>query len=206
MRKKIPTNPSGLPEGFLYRQECLSIKEEQALLKIFEEVNFKAFNFQGYVAKRRVIEYGLAYVFRARRTNATEAIPDYLQGLKSRAAELADVNPDRIAEAIVIEYSPGSPIGWHRDAPQFEIIIGISLGSSCRMRFKPYKGEGKIVSMVLEPRSAYVMRGPARSEFQHSIPAVEVLRYSITFRTLRNTAISFARSGADRTILESSTS
>ena len=206
MRKKILTNPSGLPEGFLYRQEFLSIKEEQALLKIFEEVKFKALNFQGYVAKRRVIEYGLAYDFRARRTNATEAIPDYLQGLKSRAAELADVNPDRIAEAIVIEYSPGSPIGWHRDAPQFEIIIGISLGSSCRMRFKPYKGEGKIVSMVLEPRSAYVMRGPARSEFQHSIPAVEALRYSITFRTLRNTPISSARSGADRTILESSTS
>ena len=87
---------------------------------------------------------------------------------------------------MVTEYSPGAPIGWHRDAPQFGTIIGISLASASRMRFKPYKAEGKPVSLTLEPRSIYLMRGPARWKFQHSIPAVKELRYSITFRTLRS--------------------
>ena len=93
-----------------------------------------------------------------------------------------------MVEAIVTEYSAGAPIGWHRDAPQFGDVIGISVGGSCRMRFKPYKKEGRIVSQILEPRSLYVIRGVARWQYQHSIPAVESLRYSITFRTLREKA------------------
>lgn len=87
--------------------------------------------------------------------------------------------------AVITEYPPGAPIGWHRDVPQFEIIIGISLASSSRMRFKPYRAEGKIARVILEPRSIYLMRGTARWKFQHSIPPVEKLRYSITFRSLR---------------------
>ena len=105
--------------------------------------------------------------------------------LRDRSAALAEVAPTEIVEAVVTEYPPGAPIGWHRDVPQFETIVGISLGSSCRMRLKPYKAEGKIVSVILEARSAYVISGPARWQYQHSIPAVENLRYSITFRTLR---------------------
>ncbi len=101
-------------------------------------------------------------------------------------------NARRISRAshppVITEYSPGSPIGWHRDVPQFEIIIGISLKSSCRFRFKPYRGEGKIVAMSLEPRSAYILREAARWQYQHSIPAVKALRYSITFRTWRSKA------------------
>jgi alkylated DNA repair dioxygenase AlkB len=91
---------------------------------------------------------------------------------------------DEMVQALVSEYSVGTPIGWHRDAPQFGTIVGISLGSACRMRLKPYKVAGKIISVKLEPRSIYVMRGAARSSFVHSIPAVTELRYSITFRTL----------------------
>jgi alkylated DNA repair dioxygenase AlkB len=105
--------------------------------------------------------------------------------IQKPAAKLAGIHPGEIIESVITEYSPGSPIGWHRDVPQFEIIIGISLKSSCRFRFKPYRKEGKIVSVTLEPRSAYILRGPARWNFQHSIPAVKSLRYSITFRTWR---------------------
>ena len=83
------------------------------------------------------------------------------------------------------EYPPGAPIGWHRDAPQFEIVIGVSLAGACRMRLKPWKGEGKIIYLVLEPRSIYVIQGKARWHYQHSIPPVEETRYSITFRTMR---------------------
>jgi alkylated DNA repair dioxygenase AlkB len=93
---------------------------------------------------------------------------------------------------MVTEYSVGTPIGWHRDSPQFGTIIGISLRSSSRLRLKPYQrlplkpnqGEDKIVSVLLEPRSIYIMRGEARWNFQHSIPAVKELRYSITLRSL----------------------
>jgi alkylated DNA repair dioxygenase AlkB len=104
--------------------------------------------------------------------------------IRDRAAAIAGIPATEIVQALVTEYSVGTPIGWHRDSPLFETIIGISLCSACRLRLKPYQGEGKIISMMLEPRSIYVMRGPVRWHFQHSIPAVKDLRYSITLRTL----------------------
>ena len=105
------------------------------------------------------------------------------------AAAFARALPEQLVEAVVTEYPSGAPIGWHRDVPQFEIVIGISLASSCRMRFKPYKETGRIVSITLEPGSIYVMSEAARWKFQHSIPPVKELRYSITFRTLRQKKI-----------------
>jgi alkylated DNA repair dioxygenase AlkB len=113
-----------------------------------------------------------------------KVIPDFLSPIRDRAAVIAGMPADEIVQGLVTEYSVGTPIGWHRDSPQFETIIGISLRSSCRLRLKPYQGEGKIISVMLEPRSIYVMRGPVRWYFQHSIPAVKDLRYSITLRTL----------------------
>jgi alkylated DNA repair dioxygenase AlkB len=89
-----------------------------------------------------------------------------------------------IVEAVVTEYPPGAPIGWHRDVPQFDAIIGISVAGSCRMRLKPYKDKCRITAVTLEPRSVYAMRGIARWHYQHSIPPVKELRYSVTFRTL----------------------
>jgi alkylated DNA repair dioxygenase AlkB len=107
-----------------------------------------------------------------------------LHSIRERAAAFAGVKAEEIVQAMITEYSTGTPIGWHRDRPQFGTIVGISLVSACRMRLKPYKGDGKIVSLILEPRSIYAMQGTARWNFVHSIPAVEKLRYSITFRTL----------------------
>lgn len=115
---------------------------------------------------------------------ADKTIPEFLTAIRERAAAIAGMRADEIVQAMVTEYSAGTPIGWHRDSPQFETIIGISLASACRLRLKPYQGEGKIISVMVDPRSIYVMRGAARWEFQHSIPAVKELRYSITFRTL----------------------
>lgn len=174
-----------LPEGFVYQPEFLSHNEESGLLDNIRELPFEAFDFHGYKARRRIVEYGLEYDFGTYKAAATRPFTDFLLPVRNRAAEFAGLSPEGLVEAIVTEYSPGTPIGWHRDAPQFGIVIGISLASSCRMRLKPYKAEGKIISLILEPRSIYVMSGPARWRFQHSIPAVEELRYSITFRTLR---------------------
>lgn len=186
MAQRTLTNPAELPEGFLYQPNFLTETEESDLLRRIQKLEFGVYDFRGYIAKRRVLAFGGGYDFSTRRmTVASEAIPDFLISIRDRAAAVAGMTADEIGHAMITEYSIGAPIGWHRDAPQFEAIIGISLRSSCRMRFKPHQDEGKIVSILLEPRSIYVMRGVARSRFQHSIPAVKDLRYSITFRTLR---------------------
>jgi alkylated DNA repair dioxygenase AlkB len=175
-----------LPEGLLYQHDFLSQDEESNLVRIFRELPFQVFDFHGYTAKRRVLEFGLEYDFTTRRATPTQSFPEFLCAVRQRAAQFASVSAADLVEGMVTEYSPGAPIGWHRDAPQFGTIIGISLASTSRMRFKPYKAEGKPVALTLEPRSIYVIRGPARWKFQHSIPAVKALRYSITFRTLRS--------------------
>jgi alkylated DNA repair dioxygenase AlkB len=185
MSAKKFANPTALPEGFLYQPDLLSESEEADLLRTVETLQFGAYDFRGYIAKRRVVAYGEGYDSGTRRMAVTDkVIPDFLNPIRERAAAIAGVPADEIVQALVTEYSVGTPIGWHRDSPQFETIIGISLRSLCRLRLKPYQGEGKIISVMLEPRSIYVMRGPVRWYFQHSIPAVKDLRYSITLRTL----------------------
>ena len=175
-----------LPEGLLYQPDFLSEAEEANLMNIFRELPFQAFDFHGYTARRRVLEFGLEYDFTTRRATPTQSFPEFLSPVRERAAQFAGISAAALVEGMVTEYSPGAPIGWHRDAPQFGTIIGISLASTSRMRFKPYKAEGKPVALTLERRSIYLMRGPARWKFQHSIPPVKELRYSITFRTLRS--------------------
>jgi alkylated DNA repair dioxygenase AlkB len=178
-----------LPEGFLYRDEFLTEVEESELLRIFRGLDFAAYDYHGYLAKRRVVRYGVNYDINTREpSETTQAVPDFLLSVRERAAQFAEVSADDLVQAMVSEYSVGTPIGWHRDAPQFGTIVGISLGSACRMRLKPYQptGKNKVLSLRLERRSIYVMRGAARSQWQHSIPAVDEMRYSITFRTLRS--------------------
>jgi alkylated DNA repair dioxygenase AlkB len=188
MAAKRISDPACLPEGFSYRTEFLSLEEESNLLQEIGGLEFQVFDFHGYIAKRRIVEYGFEYDFSSRQAQTARPLPEFLAPFRERAAEWAGIHREEIIESVITEYIPGSPIGWHRDVPQFEMIIGISLKSSCRFRFKPYREKGKIVSVVLEPRSAYILRGPARWEFQHSIPAVTSLRYSITFRTWRQKA------------------
>lgn len=189
MARRVHISDADLPEGFVYRPGFLCAEEEQQLLAEFAMLDFRAFEFQGYTAKRRIIEYGYEYDFSRRKASAAPPIPEFLFPFRDRAAVFAAVAPHEIVECVITEYPPGAPIGWHRDVPQFESIIGISLGSACRMRLKPYRAEGKLLSVILEPRSVYLMQGAARWKFQHSIPAVEQLRYSMTFRTLRNAAV-----------------
>jgi alkylated DNA repair dioxygenase AlkB len=182
--------PEEWPDGFLYRDEFLTQSEESDLLRIFKTLDFAAYDYHGYLAKRRVVRFGVNYDINTREaTAASQPIPDFLLSVRERAAEFAAVPTDALVQAMVSEYSVGTPIGWHRDAPQFGTIIGVSLGSATRLRLKPYVGKGRVLSVRLEPRSIYVMKAAARSDWQHSIPAVEEMRYSITFRTLRAKAL-----------------
>ena len=188
----FPVGPE-LPQGFIYQSDFLSEQEEADLLEAIRGLCFREFDFHGYTAKRRVVEYGLEYDFSTNRTTTTQPFPDFLMPIRERAAKFANIKPESLVEGIVLEYPPGAPIGWHRDAPQFGTVIGVSLLSAARMRLKPYLATKqksgtrvKPVSIVLEPRSIYVISGQARWRFQHSIPAVTELRYSMTFRTVRS--------------------
>jgi DNA oxidative demethylase len=175
-----------LPDGFTHVDEFLSRDEERQLLDRIGELEFHEMKMRGVVAKRRVIHYGVNYSFETFKATPGPPIPDFLMPLRERASGLAGVEPTALAEALITEYSPGAAIGWHKDASPFDTVIGISLLSECRFRFRRGKVRAwETAELLLEPRSAYVLTGPARSQWEHGIPAVKETRYSITFRTLR---------------------
>ncbi len=181
-----------IPEGFLHRDDFVSLEDESALLAEIQRIEFSNFEMRGVVARRRVAFFGLSY---DKGDAPSRPLPEFLFPLRARLAAWAGVDPDAFAMSLINEYRPGAPIGWHRDAPQYAIVAGLSLLSPCRMRFRPYVTPGVASTqqvrrmttheITLLPRSAYVMTGQSRSHYEHSIPAVEKLRYSITFRTLR---------------------
>jgi alkylated DNA repair dioxygenase AlkB len=176
---------SSPPEGFKYQPDLVSPIEEQTLVSEIEELPFKEFEFHGYVGKRRTVSFGWHYDFSDGALRAAEEIPSFLIPLRIVAAAFAGLPAEQLQHALVTEYGPGAAIGWHRDKAVFDDVIGISLISSCRFRFRRKLGTGwERASLTVEPRSAYLLRGPSRTEWEHSIPAVEVLRYSITFRSL----------------------
>ena len=178
------------PDGFAYAADFITAAEEATLLAGIGTVSFSPFEMRGVVAKRKVAFFGHSYGRAIERE-----IPQFLEPLRARLAVWAGIQPDAFAMALINEYQPGSPIGWHRDAPQYEIVAGVSLMSSCRMKLRPYVSPADVghkaarrraaYDIVLEPRSAYLLTGSARSDFEHHIPPVSSLRYSVTFRTLR---------------------
>jgi alkylated DNA repair dioxygenase AlkB len=175
-----------LPEGFRYQPDVISAEQEQALLERFRELPFREFEFHGYVGKRRVVSYGWKYDFSERSLKKAEDLPSWLLPVRETAARFAGLAPEQLQQALVTEYDVGAAIGWHKDKAVFGDVIGISLVSSSRFRFRRKMGKTwERASLIAEPRSAYLLRGPSRTEWEHSIPAVDALRYSITFRTFR---------------------
>jgi alkylated DNA repair dioxygenase AlkB len=178
------TLPS-LPEGMMYQEEFITAADEEKLLSGARGLALQAFEFRGFTGRRRVISFGWRYDFTDHRLHKAEPLPDFLLDLRERAGRLARLPPCDLSHALVTEYAPGSAIGWHRDRPQFGQVIGVSLGAPCSFRMRKRSGTkwGRR-TLELAPRSAYVLRGPARLEWEHSIPPVESWRYSVTFRTL----------------------
>jgi alkylated DNA repair dioxygenase AlkB len=178
--------PSGLPEGFYCQEEVLSPDEERILVEKFASLPFREFEFRGFLGKRRIVSYGWRYDFNVRELREAEEIPTFLLDLRQKAAKFAGLEEGYLKHVLVTEYSPGSAIGWHRDRDEFNDIIGISLLTPCVFRFRRKAGQRwQRASTELQPRSAYVLRGVAREVWQHSIPPVDTLRYSVTFRSLR---------------------
>jgi hypothetical protein len=179
-----------VPSGFDYRDEFITGSDERALLDAMADVAFSEFAMRGVVARRRVAFFGQSYD-RA----AVGPLPEFLLPLRTNIAQWAGIDPKAFAMALINEYRPGTPIGWHRDAPQYGIVAGVSLLSACRMRFRPYRSPASAApparrrsathEIGLTRRSAYLMTQHSRHAYEHHIPPVAELRYSITFRTLR---------------------
>jgi alkylated DNA repair dioxygenase AlkB len=175
---------STLPEGFVYRPELVAPEQEVELIEHFRELDFREFEFQDYLGKRRVVSFGLHYDFAKRRVREAAELPAFLLPLRDRAAAFAGLAAAAFEHALVTEYTPGAAIGWHRDRPVFEDIVGISLGAPCRFRFRRKQGASwQRAAIELMPRSAYLLRGPVRRDWEHSIPPLDQLRYSVTFRS-----------------------
>lgn len=178
----------GLPPGFTYAQNVISPEEQRALVANLKPLPFKEFEFvAGYKGKRRVVSFGWRYRFNEHRLERADDIPDFLQPLRKRAAELAGLDAQALQQVLVTEYAPGAGIGWHKDRPIFGEVVGLSLLSPCKFRLRRKTGAGwQRASIIVEPRSAYVLNGEVRDEWEHSIPAMESLRYSVTFRKFRD--------------------
>jgi len=178
--------PPTAPAGLVYAPGFITSEEESALARHIAALPFKPFEFHGYTGNRRTISFGLHYGFDGSGLTEAEPIPDWLHPVRARAAALAGLEPEAFVHALMIEYAPGAGIGWHRDRPVFGEVAGISLLARAPLRFRRKAGaKWERFTLTAEPRSAYLLRGEARHEWEHSIPQLETLRYSVTLRTLR---------------------
>jgi len=188
MDSLFPDEPQ-FPEGFSYFPHFITPGEEEALCKVIAGLQLGTFLFHGYEAKRRVASYGYDYHFTSRSITKGQPVPPGFHFLIEKVAAHLRLAPEVFQEVLATEYPVGSVINWHRDAPPFGLIAGISLASDCVFRLRPYdkskQSRSATVSFPVQRRSLYVMQGPARDEWEHSIRPVKQTRYSVTLRTLR---------------------
>ena len=194
MQPELFAPTPALPEGFVYRSEFISPAEEEELVAAIQQLAFEEIRMHGVIAKRRTVQFGQRYGFETFKLTEAPPIPEFLLPLRNRAAEFVGCGAEQFKEALVTEYRPGAQIGWHRDAPAFDIVAGVSLLGDCTMQFRPWpivktaapaQKRAKPLAQLLAARSVYLLRGSVRTQWQHHIPPTKTLRYSITFRTLR---------------------
>jgi alkylated DNA repair dioxygenase AlkB len=183
----FPIAGDALVSGYVYVPEFLSAAEEAALIDKIQALPLQEAEYKQFRAKRRIKSYGGRYDYSANRLLEAEPIAAFLHPLRERVADWTGRPAEHFAQALVAEYTPGTQLGWHRDVPNYELVVGISLGSACRMRFRRYPPgpRERSIAAELAPRSIYRLEGEARWNWQHRIPPTPGLRYSITFRTLR---------------------
>ncbi|MBY0293896.1 alpha-ketoglutarate-dependent dioxygenase AlkB [Patescibacteria group bacterium] len=176
--------PETLPNGLVYRPDFLTSGEEDVLLAYIQ--NLPLFNapYKEYTAKRRILNFGWSFDFRNNKLIPGPPLPKFLTSTQRKIAKWLQIPEHCVAEALITEYSPGTQLGWHVDNEEFDKIVGVSLGSWSKIRFRPLSEKENTISIELEPRSAYIMQSEVRWQWQHSVAPVPDLRYSITFRTL----------------------
>jgi len=176
---------AGEPRGFRCQEQIISGEIEASLAAELGQLDLRPFEFHGHFGNRRVVNFGLKYDFSRRSVQRADDKPSFLDDLLNRAASFAGCDKDAFRQVGVNEYRAGAGIGWHKDKPEFGIIVGVSLLAPATMRFRrPHNKEWIRTSHTLKPRSIYILSGEARKDWEHSIPPLNGLRYSITFRTL----------------------
>lgn len=179
--------PAPMPPGWRYQADFLDADQEASLIALVRSLPLQAAQYKGYTARRRIVSYGGSFDYDANRLRPAEPLIEPLHGLRARVAQWMGVDPEDIAHVLVAEYPPGAPLGWHRDVPDFQDVAGVSLGSGAVLRFRPYPPVSPrrkdILRAEVAPRSIYLMRGPARWAWQHSVMPLAETRWSITFRT-----------------------
>lgn len=174
-----------LVPGLAYREDLIDAGEEKRLIAAFEKLDLSPFKFQGWTGKRLTLTFGWRYDFDDRSFAPVQPLPDWLLPLRDKAAALGGIEPDHFVHALVTRYDPGAGIGWHRDRPQFGKVVGVSLAGAATLRFRRRTGSGfQRTSLELSPRSAYLLSGDVREQWEHGIAAHDSRRYSVTFRTL----------------------
>jgi alkylated DNA repair dioxygenase AlkB len=175
-----------LPPGLEYHAGFLAPDEEAELLGLFATLPFREALFREYTARRRIVRFGFHYEPAEQEWREISPLPPLVAALRRKVAAFRGLDEHDYLHVLVTEYRPGTPIGWHRDRPQYGRVAGISLAGECRMRFRPYDNQhdrSAVVALELAPRSLYVMEDDIRWKWQHSIPPTKGLRYSVTFRT-----------------------
>ncbi|HWV12768.1 MAG TPA: alpha-ketoglutarate-dependent dioxygenase AlkB [Sphingobium sp.] len=171
--------------GLAYRENMLDAEEEKMLIRKIDALPLTPFRFQGWTGKRLTLSLGWTYDFENGRFGPSEPIPPWLAPIKARAASFAGIADADLVQALLIRYDPGAGIGWHRDRPVFEHVVGISLGSATTLRFRKRTAKGfDRLSAPVAPRSIYHLSGEARHQWEHSIAGMDTRRWSITFRSL----------------------
>ena len=179
--------------GLSQIDEIVTPDEERALVGAIDAAELSPFRFHGWLGKRLTASYGWRYDFDTADFSPTDALPDWLLPARAGAARFAGLEPGDLVQALVIRYDPGAGIGWHRDRPMFEHVLGISLGAPAVMRFRRRRPGGfDRMSRLLPPRSIYHLTGEARHEWEHSIAGMAMTRWSITFRSLSEKGIRLA--------------
>jgi alkylated DNA repair dioxygenase AlkB len=174
-----------LIEGLSYRANAVSGAEQEALLRHLSELDVTPFRFQGWLGNRKTHSFGWRYDFDDASFAPTEPLPDWLQPLRDRAADIAGCAPEDFVHALVARYDPGAGIGWHRDRDVFDKVVGFSFASDAVLRFRQRVAASfRRVRLEVEPGSAYLLSREARYDWEHSIAPGEQLRFSVTFRTL----------------------
>ena len=178
-----------LPEGFTYYENFITLQEEQRLVDVIRSLELHPMIFQGFEARRKVASFGYDYSFEKRKLSEGKKIPSDLDWLIAKVASHISIPVDGFAELLITEYPVGSVINWHRDAPPFEVIAGLSLLSHCTFKLRPHNKANQTrkatIALPVERRSLYVMSGASREEWQHCTAPVNEVRYSITLRTLK---------------------
>jgi alkylated DNA repair dioxygenase AlkB len=179
-----------LPEGFFCSPGFITEAEEMYLAKTIQQFDLQNMKFHEYEAKRKVISFGRGWSFTDQKLKEGNPIPGEFNFLVERIANHLQIPKESIAQFLITEYPVGSVINWHRDAPPFETIVGVSLLCDCNFKLRPHdktkQTRAATISLLVQRRSIYSMTGIAKTAWQHSTAPLNKIRYSLTFRTLKN--------------------